>query len=109
MGDRTNRRFMPADGHPRSAARRRQQPDLRRLADGALRNQDAAGIRRNADDAGIAALAGRQQAAFARSALIAVAVMPGHASPHYDTLPTRDRRTTEGTTQMPKLVVYNSM
>ena len=43
LGDRAGRRFLPADGHPRSAARRRQQPALWRLADGALRAQDAAG------------------------------------------------------------------
>src|SRR5450631_3601987 len=108
MGDQANRRFVPTDGHPRSTARRRQRPALWRLADGSLRDQDPARIRRNADDARIAALAGRQQPAFARSALIAVAVMPAHASPHHDTLPTIDRRITEGAMNMSKLVVYNS-
>ena len=47
LGDRAGRQFMPADGHPRSAARGRQQPALRRLADAALRPQDAARDRRD--------------------------------------------------------------
>src|SRR5207244_6697062 len=85
LGDRANRRFMPADGRPRSIARRRQRPALRRLADGALRNQDAAGIRRNADDARVAALAARQQPAFARSPLIALAVTPPAAPDIFQT------------------------
>src|SRR6266705_457470 len=106
MGDRTNRRFMPADGHPRSIARRRQRSDLWRMANGAFRIKDAARIRRNADDARFAALAGRQQPAFARSPLIALRRLRIATPGIFRTL---DHRTTEGTTHMAKLVVYNSM
>ena len=56
LGDRAGRRFLPADRHPRPAARGRQQRALRRLADDPLRPEDAAGDRRAAHDARLAAL-----------------------------------------------------
>ena len=48
LGDRAGRRLVPADRHPRPAARGRQRRALRRLADDPLRPQDAAGDRRAA-------------------------------------------------------------
>src|SRR5438552_6135296 len=56
LGDRAGRRFMPADRHPRPAARGRQRRALRRLDDGPLRPEDAAGNRAVAHDARLAAL-----------------------------------------------------
>ncbi len=46
LGDRAGRRLVPADRHPRPAARGRQRRALRRLADDPLRPQDAARDRR---------------------------------------------------------------
>ena len=56
LGDRAGRRLLPADRHPRPAARGRQRRALRRLADDPLRPEDAAGDRRDAHDARLAAL-----------------------------------------------------
>ena len=62
LGDRADRRLVPADRHPRPAAQRvrdlprRQPATLRRLADDPLRAEDAARDRRAADHPGIAAL-----------------------------------------------------
>ena len=58
LGDRAGRRLMPADRHPRPAARGRQRRALRRLADDPLRPEDAAGDRGVAHDAWLAALFG---------------------------------------------------
>ena len=58
LGDRAGRGLMPADRHPRPAARGRQRRALRRLADDPLRPEDAARDRRAADHARLAALFG---------------------------------------------------
>src|SRR6202049_4170605 len=54
--DRADRRLLPPDRHPRSAARRRQQSALRRLADGPVRPQGAARDGRATHDARLPAL-----------------------------------------------------
>ena len=58
LGDRAHCRFVPADRHPRPAARGRQRRALRRLADDPLRPQDAAGDRGVAHDAWLAHVLG---------------------------------------------------
>ena len=71
-------------GHPRSTARGRQQSALRRLADGPLRTQDAAGDRRDSDHARLAALAAGARRRAGRR-LIAVGSMRSrafHAASH---------------------------
>ena len=54
LGDRAGRRLVPADRHPRPAARGRERPALRRLADDPVRPQDLARDRRAAHDARVA-------------------------------------------------------
>ena len=65
LGDRADRRLLPPDRDPRPAPRGGQQRALRRLADGAVGPQDAAGDRRAAHHAGLAAISrargGRQR------------------------------------------------
>ena len=69
LGDRAGRRgLLPAPGHPRPAARGRQQRTLRRLADDPLRPEDAAGDRRAADHPGLAALLGGRRGCERRDA-----------------------------------------
>ena len=72
LGDRAGRRFLPADRHPRSAARGRQQRALRRLADDPLRPEDAARDRRDADDARLAALLAARGRARVRVAGVSI-------------------------------------
>ena len=56
LGDRAGRRLVPADRHPRPAARGRERRALRRLADDPLRPEDAAGDGRAARHARLAAV-----------------------------------------------------
>ena len=59
VGDRAGRRLVPPHRHPRPAARGRQRPALRRLADDPVGPQDLARDRGAAHDAGLASLRGR--------------------------------------------------
>jgi len=58
LGDREDRRLVPAGGDPRSVARGRQRRALWRLADGPLGPEDLARNRPDAHDAGIADVLG---------------------------------------------------